>query len=151
MRNERGSALVTFIVVGAFILGLTAVTYFTVQRALEVQGTVRRAVLAYQAAMGGMDVLFFEGNVERAEWGDTVRVSVGFPHGYQVDASSRRLFSIPVPGSSLLFAMGYESIGAGAVRGGIATYILGLSQARGSGLPARSRLEALYIRLMGLP
>ncbi len=151
MQSDKGSALVTFIVVGAFILGLTAVTYFTVQRALQVQGTVRRAVLAYESALGGLDVLFFRGNLRRAERGDTVQISRSFPHGYRVDAEARRIFAVPVPGSSLLFAMGYESIGAGAVRGGIATYILGLSLARGGGLPARSRLEALYIRLLGLP
>jgi len=151
MRSEKGSALLTFIVVGGFILGLTAVTYFMVQRALQVQGAVQRAVLAYESALGGMDVLFYKENVLRAEQGDTVRVVRSLPHGYQVDAQARRVFSVPIPGSSLLFAMGYESIGSGAVRGGTATYILGLSQARGGGLPARSRLEALYVQILGLP
>ena len=151
MRSSRGSALVTFIVVGAFILGLTTVTYFTVQRALQIQGAVRRAVLAYESALGGLDVLFFRENVRQVERGDTVQIARNLPHGYRVEAEARRVFSVPVPGSSLLFAMGYESIGAGAVRGGIATYILGLSQARASAVPARSQLEALYIQLLGLP
>lgn len=150
-KKERGSALITFIVIGAFLLGLTAVTYFTVQRAIQVQGAVRRAVLAYESAQGGLDALFNPDSLDAAERGDTVNLGLTLPHGYTVNAEAYRLFSIPIPGTSLLFAMGYESVGASAARGGVATYILGLSEASGSALAARNRLEALYIKLLGLP
>ncbi len=149
-KTSRGMALLTVVLLVGFLLGLSALTYYTVNSLLRVQGAVYQSTLSYQSGESALRITLSRDTIRRLLGvPDTSHVSVNFPNGSRGDARIYHLMNLPILGGSMLFAMGYESIGLGPSRGGIAGIFQ--SQAQGRTQVARTGLEALYLYIVGLP
>lgn len=149
-KNDRGIALITVVLLVGFLLGLSALTFYTVNSLLRVQGAVYQSTLAYQSGESALRLTLTQDTIRRLLGvSDTSYASVIFPNGARGNAKIYHLMNLPILGGSMLFAMGYESIGLGPSRGGIAGIFQ--SQAQGRAYVARTGLEALYLYIVGLP
>jgi type II secretory pathway component PulK len=146
---KRGIALVTVILVVAFLVVIGGITAYLVQRGLRITGITRRALTTFEAAEGGVELGVNE--IWRAEnegrpINQNLRASIG---GREVTVNPQRLFVVTEKGGSLEFAAAYEGVGRGVGGGGAAIFYNILSSATG-GPEDRIELEVIYRRVIGI-
>lgn len=125
---KKGVALVTVILVTAFLLVIGGLTAFLVQRGLRITGISRRALSTFEAAEGGVELgvneIWAAENEGRAM--NVINQVIG---GKEVSSRPQRLFAITEKGGSLEFAAAYEGLGRGVGGGGAALFYGILSRA----------------------
>ncbi|MDI6850853.1 MAG: hypothetical protein QMD82_02820 [bacterium] len=145
---KKGIALITVILVVAFLLVIGGITAFLVQRGLRITGFTRKALTTFEAAEGGVELGVNE--IWAAELQGrsitNLRANIG---GRSVNVNPQRLFVVTEKGGSLEFAAAYEGVGRGVGGGGAAIFYNILSQATG-GPDDRIELEVVYRRVIGV-
>ncbi|MGB9824342.1 MAG: hypothetical protein ACPLN0_05475 [Candidatus Hydrothermia bacterium] len=145
---KKGVALITVILVVAFLVVLGGITAYMVQRSLRITGTFRRALSTFEAAEGGIEIgvnEIWSASEEGRSLG-TITRNVG---QRSVTVTPSRLFVMTERGGSLEFAAAYEGVGRGVGGGGAAIFYRILSLSRG-GPEDRVELEVLYRKVVGI-
>lgn len=145
---RKGIALITVILVVAFLLVLGGITAYMVQRGLRITGTFRRALSSFEAAEGGVEIGVNEiwASAEEGRPLQSITRNIGTR---TVTITPTRLFVITERGGSLEFAAAYEGVGRGVGGGGAAIFYRILSISRG-GPEDRIELEVLYRKVIGI-
>ncbi|MEO0230489.1 MAG: hypothetical protein ABIL77_02910 [candidate division WOR-3 bacterium] len=145
---RKGIALITVVLVVAFLVVLGGLTAYMVQRGLRITGTFRRALSSFEAAEGGVEVGVNEiwASAEEGRSLQSITRNIGYR---TVTVTPVRLFVMTEKGGSLEFAAAYEGVGRGVGSGGAAIFYRILSQSRG-GPEDRVELEVLYRKVVGI-
>ncbi len=145
---KKGIALITVILVVAFLLVLGGITAYMVQRGLRITGAFRKALTSFEAAEGGVELGVNEiwASTEEGRPLQSLTRTIG---QRTVTVIPTRLFAITEWGGSLEFAAAYEGVGRGVGSGGAAIFYRILSQSRG-GPEDRVELEVLYRKVVGI-
>ncbi len=145
---RKGIALITVVLVVAFLVVLGGLTAYMVQRGLRITGTFRRALSSFEAAEGGVEIGVNEiwASAEEGRSLQSITRNIGYR---TVTVTPVRLFVMTEKGGSLEFAAAYEGVGRGVGSGGAAIFYRILSQSRG-GPEDRVELEVLYRKVVGI-
>lgn len=145
---RKGIALITVILVTAFIVVIAGITAVLVQRGMKITGISRRALTTFEAAEGGVELAVSEiwAAENEGRQMDAINREIG---GRNVVATPQRLFVVTEKGGSLEFAAAYEGLGRGVGGGGAAIFYNILSSATG-GPEDRIELEVIYRRVLGI-
>ena len=145
---RKGVALITVILITAFLFVIAALTIFLVQRSTHMAGVSRRYLSTFEVAEGGVDAGVNE--VERAyEEGERPSDLSQTVNDFANIVNINVLFVTLAKGGSIEFAAGYEGIGKGAQSGGAAIFYRILSDARGKS-EERVQLEVIYRKVIGI-
>jgi len=146
---KKGIALVTVILVVAFLVVIGGLTAYLVQRGMRITGITRRALTTFEAAEGGVELGVNEiwaAELQGRPINQNLTTNIG---NRSVTVRPVRLFVVTEKGGSLEFAAAYEGVGRGVGGGGAAIFYNILSIASG-GPEDRVELEVIYRRVIGI-
>ncbi len=146
--KRKGIALVTVILVVAFLVVLGGITAYLIQRGLRITGITRRSLTTFEAAEGGVELGVNE-IWAAEEAGRNLQAFNANIGGRTVHINPQRLFVVTEKGGSLEFAAAYEGVGRGVGGGGAAIFYNVISEAT-AGPDDRIELQVVYRKVIGI-